>query len=42
MDEAFKNGVGRDDIKTEIKSLLLRQQLEKKMLNIILDEVKAS
>lgn len=29
-----------DDIKVEIKSLMLRQQLEKKMLNIILDDVR--
>jgi hypothetical protein len=30
----------KDDVKTEIKSLLLRHQLEKKMLNILLDYAK--
>lgn len=40
MKEAYAGGINLDDAKTEIKGLLLRQQLEKKMLNIILDEVK--
>jgi hypothetical protein len=30
-----------EDLKIQIKSIMLRQQLEKKMLNIILEEVKS-
>ena len=40
LDKKMKESQNEDD-RTEIKGLLLRQQLEKKMLNIILEAVKS-
>ena len=43
MKDAFQPGKGvvvGEDIKTEIKCLLLQHQLEKKMLNMVLEEVR--
>lgn len=41
MKDSFEvAGGGADDIKTEIKCLLLQHQLEKKMLNMVLEEVR--
>ena len=40
MNDSFKEVAVGEDIKTEIKCLLLQHQLEKKMLNMVLEEVR--